>query len=118
MNNRELLAALKAAKGVDRKIDRAINRIANPGSGNPETPKYTGSINAALAFAERMLPGWEWRSGSRDADHANDWPWAELLPPGWDGGDDYHGGNAPTAPLAIIIATLEALIAREESNAD
>ena len=76
----ELLAALKAAKGPGRELDAEICTTFNEpesffasvgvddfdgdllsygGGGFQYTPPwYTASIDDALAFAERMLPGW------------------------------------------------------------
>lgn len=69
--------------------------------------RYTASIDAALALAERMLPGWMWYVGSVGE---NDMPQATVTEPAEDCRD--FVGHAPTAPVAILIALLRALSAR------
>jgi len=72
-------------------------------------PKYTASIDAALALTERVLPGWSieqvgWGNGLVFASVGN-----------YGEGENYMAGlgDAPTAPLAILAATLSALIAKD-----
>ena len=76
-------------------------------------PSYTSSIDAALAWVERVLPGWR-------VD-------CKRLSAGWPGpsavnliSDDdepmYITAHAPTSALAIILAGLDALIEKEKSD--
>ena len=63
---------------------------------------YTTSLDAALALAERVLPGWVWNMG-------NDLPcWVHL----WIDDRNYDGnpikGDAATGPLAMCAAILRA----------
>lgn len=67
----------------------------------------TTSLDAALALAERVLPGWSWTVGTRDV-------------PGCTAVIDSNGGSpilgeaiAPTPALALCIAILRA---RQASN--
>jgi len=122
-----LLERVKAAKGPDREIDIAIHvivtnegRIGDYASVDEytnsaiqlgwNTPRVTSSIDAALALTERVLPG-----AKRSATElVAGWAASVLIV---DSGhpdfvsEDYHA-DAPTAPLAILAATLQALISR------
>ena len=65
-------------------------------------PDYTTSLDAALALAERVLPGWVWNMG-------NDLPcWVHL----WIDDRNYDGnpikGDAATPALALCAAILRA----------
>lgn len=109
---RSLADRLEQATGRDWKLDDSIQiafdtfDISNP----------TDSIGSALALVERLLPGWGWRVGSHDDDHSQEWAWADVLPPQWDGSDDppYADAHAPTPALAILLALVTALIAKAE----
>lgn len=119
----ELIERVKAATGPDRQIDRAIAKHFKIGwdysadwptvivdgekTSEPTAYPYTFSIDAAIALAERVLPGWHWNIG-HDAN-------GELHATVWHGvteSDEY----APTAPLAIVLATLLALQSSEQSK--
>lgn len=111
----ELVDRVRGLTGPDREVDRAIERFEHGPDVIPFTPKYTSSIDAALALAERVLPGWlvsidqlktGWRCGLVEFDRE-----ADLVI------DDYDV-EAPTAPLAIVLATLIAVQSSETSNAD
>lgn len=76
-----------------------------------DVPKYTASIDAALALAERVSPGWIEVNGPRKylnipTPVPNHWR-AEVS--GWT-------GWGHTAPLAILSALLRALIAQKETE--
>lgn len=138
---------IKAATGPDRKIDCEIEAaiihrerfvVVPPPFYDPEryfcnpdpsvdwigydllntAPRYTASIDAALALVERMLPGWKWgvssiavRTGEKTAEgyprygegfraHVTAVSALRPMP---------SIGEAPTAPLAILLALLTAL---------
>ena len=114
----DLFARVEAATGPDRELDGALWRklifdpqLARPGNDwtltpnlGRKKPRYTASIDAALALAERVLPGWAWMlRGS----------FAKLWEPhGKPPGNDFDAmGRSPA--LAIIAAILKALIAAE-----
>lgn len=74
-------------------------------------PRFTASIDAALALAERVLPGWQVNLSTYG-------PFAEASVGAMDA---FNRFRAPTAPIAILVATLATLIAiqsSETSNAD
>lgn len=75
---------------------------------------YTGSTDAALALAERVLPGWEVEQIS----FGNGLVFVSIG--NFGDGDAYAAGlgEHTTAPLAIVLATLLALQSSEQSNAD
>lgn len=120
----ELLERVKAATGPDRELDGDIAEALgiNPkGSfrmrSSPDKAAFgigaysswkpdplTASIDAALALVERVLPGWTYNFGNVGED---DCGWACLTQPEGDCTD--FGASAPTIPLAILAALLQAL---------
>lgn len=71
-----------------------------------EAPPLTASIDAAIRLVERVLPGWRWDVGSSTVDYSS------ML---WDpapAGASTAEIFARTAPLAILLALLDALIAQ------
>jgi len=126
----DLVAMLEAAEAGSRELDAAV-WLAATGEvvawpwGQPDadgpwcvygnamwTPLagLTTSLDAALALAERVLPGWR--------RHLNELPPSTGL--GWeatvwtDAADlSVHPSRAPTAPLALCIAVLRATAAAE-----
>lgn len=100
----ELATMLDEATGPSRELDNriwdALNGCVGPTHGN-----WSSSIDAALALMGRMLPGWSWQ--------INGGAYAILRPPKatcWSSSLCFDG-DAPTAPLAILKATVAALIA-------
>ena len=72
------------------------------------------ALGAAVVFKELMLPGWFWRCGHGSQDPG----WAHLNrlhPDHCDRLDEAHG-LAPTPAKALVVATLNALIAIEEAR--
>lgn len=91
--------------------------------------RYTGSIDAAIALVERVLPGWAWKFGtccvSDDAWLTPDFnspihgerlqaEFPNLVAGSlWDRGVDIDRRPAGNVPLAIITALLTAIEAKE-----
>ncbi len=123
------------ATGPDREIDAAIAcafvlrdlRPARPDDfegryGYPpgsikttlgflQADSYTSSIDAALAWVERVLPGWGWTVSN--ADDVKPCPKAWVWELSAENRAEHFSANAPTPALAIILAGLDALIAKE-----
>lgn len=104
---KDLAAMLDSATGPSRELDVAAFRALFPYTRVYEAhcPPLTSSIDAALALVERLLPGWGWQ--------INIGAYAILRPPKatcWSSSLCFDG-DAPTAPLAILKATVAALIA-------
>ncbi len=95
----------KPQKAPDRLPD-GLGRIAVRG----RSPMASGSIDAALALAERMLPGTARPGFVQQPDRS--WHGTIL----WVEPEDAECPEevAPTAPLAILAALLSALIERKE----
>ncbi len=70
---------------------------------------FSSSIDAALALVERRLPGWDWMVCRALPNHLG-----TVAPPN-DGGGTFDR-YAPTTPLAILRALVEALIAQKETD--
>lgn len=120
---KELLAKVEGAKGPDRQLDAKIcqgldiapwvgwcrtqqTAFAQGSSLDRETPKLTGSIDAALTLVERVLPGHKagFRPcmGNRARGHIlSITPTKTCL---------VMEAVAPTAALAIIAGLLEVLV--------
>jgi hypothetical protein len=141
----ELREKVERATGTDREIDALIAVVLDgyfvlpakfegdgprygyidtegaeviPGhAGDMLVRKYTSSIDAALALAERKLPGWTWSVDIHDRveGNANGWAWARLATPN---SLDFttHRATAPTPPLAILSALLRALESQEQDG--
>lgn len=86
-------------------------------------PKHSESIDAALALTERVLPGWAWsihkiegapsRAPTKDCE-ADLWvPAVKDADIVWDGPRRFRSDGA-TPPLALLSATLQALIGAKE----
>lgn len=129
----QLLERVKAATGPDRELDADIAQAIEgveiqwrqatgtmemypvqrypstshaAGFGIGPVPTYTASVDAALAFAERMLPGFGYSlNGGHLRDQATIWL-GEVET--YDQECEFVEGGE-TAPLAILAATLSAL---------
>lgn len=114
----DLIERVKKATGPDRELDaNVMNAIARKPSGrwlaeddpwqNKEdddlAPEVTSDLSAAVALTERVLPGCDW-SLERYADNA----WAFV---------SGHSAEAPTPALALVLATLMAVQAKEATDA-
>jgi hypothetical protein len=130
---KELAALLDAATGPSRELDARLwwafadhseddhDLDGEPlwvmtklWGGSPSSwtwiPQFTSSIDAALALAERLLPGWGWQINSGS--------YAILRPPKatcWSSSLCFDG-DSPTAPLAILKALVAALIVQETTD--
>lgn len=115
-----LLSRLEGLTAPDREVDLEVHMSLAPdlypeGSWSWDDknlpPHLTASLDATVALCERVLPGW---SGDIDigkpiADSGK--VGASLFPPG-DGWQNYSGVG-PTPAIALLIAILTALEARE-----
>lgn len=101
---------------VDAQIDRAlglhvdVGEFSGPWTRYPEpdhyrqTTPYTASVDAAIALAERMLPGWHWSIYDTDGvGRCN----AQMERPDFTGAEDFDGTGA-TPAIALLIALLRA----------
>lgn len=121
-----LLEKVRSATGADRELDHTLwlhfddTAKSKYDAGRvplPWTWCLTSSIDDALALKDRLLLGWVVDDLSQNSRLAGD-PWGCQL-------GLYHGSNPsknmqalsghdfPIAPLAIIAATLQALIAKD-----
>lgn len=110
-------------------IANALHPVAIPGKRPDQSDAFRflqealacSSIDAALAWVERVLPGWETCNASQGrllGGTASYWFW-ELWNPEYeadDGASGCCGRLAPTPALAIILAGLDALIAKEKTD--
>lgn len=137
----EIRDMLDAATGPSREIDGSIARAfklfpeycldgpelcgdAAAWAGGGEwwiAPRYSSSIDAALALVARLLPGWETCNASQGrllGHKTSTWYW-EIWNPEYEE-DDGHSGrcgeSAPTAPIGILKALVTALIAKGEQS--
>lgn len=102
------------ASGPDRFLDELIEATIGvfPGRGDPGYPSgCTESIDAALGLVKQCLPEWNWYLHGPDVLGVNK-PYCILGLPG----SREESGSAATAPLAILMALLHALIATASSE--
>lgn len=113
-----------AGYGVVQPMDRD-GATPLPGNGW-NAPEYTSSIDAALSLLARILPGWHWHVGSCPSDfltHVEQPFTAELMGPityavidrevGEEPIYDTASASAASAPLALLLAILHALEAKQ-----
>ena len=96
---RELGARLWAATGSDRGLDGAVARLLEPDRA-AAPPDYTASVDRCVELIQRVLPGWSWHVGW---DAAGVLPYARLHR-----AERLVAASAPTVPLALLRAVLEA----------
>lgn len=125
----ELAAMLDAATGPSRELDWRIEHIVvrSPvfdasshdfwppfmvnSRADKGIPRYTASIDAALALVERLLPGWEW-----DVELNQGVYFCTLIRLPVTADEGMWCADAPTAPLAILKAMVAALMEREAEH--
>jgi hypothetical protein len=134
MTKVDLLARLEALTGPDRQVDADIHtHLMLPGAMIAQFPRYTGSLEAAVALVEQMLPGWWWRVGtccvSDDAIIGPDFNSpihggrlkGQLFPvtrgSEFDAGFDVDRRPPGNLPIALLEVLFRALIAIEEKSA-
>jgi hypothetical protein len=124
-----LIERVRGLKGADRDVDAAMAKIAgwHPngyGCKMPDDvpaywysdafglPSYTGSVDAAIDLAERVLPGWSYELTKTKHCVAEMWLADEN---GFVSGNYPHVKpvEAATLPLAIILALLLSLQSQE-----
>jgi hypothetical protein len=103
----DLKRRIEEAKGPDRDLDAALECAFEAWG---RIPAFTGSIDAALALVERVLPGWGYTieaamPGLGVSVHL--WPPRPTV-------DEGEEGEGPTPALALILALINALIAQQE----
>lgn len=116
----DLITRLSKLDAPDREVDGEIWRYLM--SGEPRAvlhgpiPKLTASVDAVIALAERVLPGWTFEHIGQDYIRASGLD-NDVMPMGWtveiSDGSQTIQGQAPTFPIAICIALLRA---KEASN--
>ncbi len=73
-------------------------------------PAYTASVDAAVALAERVLPGWKWRVGRTEL-FPNGWAYVHKYDPSNCGRADEAAcadGTVANPAIALCIALLRA----------
>ena len=132
----ELIAALEMAEGPSQEFDWTIaNLILGFLAMQPKkhpyegalaydkdgilrlVPRYTASIDGAIALAKRVLPGWRIR-----AEHGENYSVTEFIR-GWGARKEVLGLATSERPddhiaLCICTATLRAKLSQEKNNAD
>lgn len=95
---RRLRADLAAATGHDAKLDRAVSRALDGGSGDD----YSASVTRCTELIAHRLPGWRWHVGYGAA---GVFPYATLSR-----NEIVLTASAPTVPLALLIAFVDAIL--------
>ncbi|WP_428031535.1 hypothetical protein [Ancylobacter sp.] len=111
---RDIVAAGGYIGGADREAVTAFGAEGAMAAQSATCGARAGSIDGAVLFKEIMLPGWYWRCGHGSQDPG----WAHLnrLHPDHCDRLDEANGLAPTPAKALVVATLNALIAIAEAR--
>lgn len=125
MSLAELRDRVKALTGPDREVDLLLALLMHPGTTERDwltdelerrafgrQPNYTGSLDAAERLRNAVLPGWLFTVGA-----AEPGIYCRVWKP-WDPDSEATPGPAfkathPSEPIARVLATLAALIAKE-----
>ncbi|GFO80737.1 MAG: hypothetical protein A49_03640 [Methyloceanibacter sp.] len=113
---RTIIERVERGSGPDRDLDwhihydffggREIDRDKRP-------PKYTASIDAAVALTEKLLPDREWNIWRDDE---NEDLGATVANDNWDELTDHFRAKCESAPRSILSAALHALLATMEDE--
>ena len=95
-----LLTALEAATGSDPALDRSVARALD--AGGEAGGEYTASVDHCLGLLATTLPGWTWHVGYGAGGL---FPYAALT-----NGQVRVIAEAPTVPLALLVAIVKARI--------
>ncbi len=116
---RELADRVAKLTGGDREVDTALAELADMPKGFAESrllhaPEFTASIDAAVAFAEAVLPGCSWAVTSGETYCYDDGRVETIRPQGTiEIARSTYVDGAATPALAIVRAVLLALAGRE-----
>ncbi|GAA2867013.1 hypothetical protein GGQ99_001348 [Aminobacter niigataensis] len=127
MSHADLIEKLEALAGPDGTVNVDIHRACGqtfvmeywsesdttPRENLSMVPRYTASLDAAVALVERVLPSWEWQVGD-DAHFGKYGAVYQSLSEGGAGLSEEDMVSAATPAIALLIATLKAL--QENSN--
>jgi hypothetical protein len=106
----ELISRLEKAENGSRELNRAIHEATNkplrPGFQFGHIPKYTESLDDAVAFVERVLPDWQY--GVEIWRPANGGCVAWVAP-----NMESRRTRGATPALALVLAALKAMKANE-----
>lgn len=112
-----LIEKLEGAEVGSRELDCAIWTATGGWDGVDHPPAFTTSLDAALALAERVLPGWHvgvqpWFHTDPDRVMSRAYlirpDWKRWNPTGDEWCDQHHGKSCHTAALAIVSVLLRA----------
>lgn len=131
-----LIARVEALSGPDRQVSTDVNRALR----QPDVPRLTGGIDAAMfttsphwgphitasldavvALAERVLPGWDWSVHShkqgQTPSYRDAWGGMRAPPVGRVSGILYES-NGYTPTLALLLALLRAVQADQSKETE
>ena len=93
--------------------EQAAYALFDASSGELEAPPVTTDLSAAVALAERVLPGWHWsiRKKSTEPDFFE----GMVTQAAWSYAADRFKVSHDSAPLALCLAILTA---KEKANVD
>ena len=100
----DLLKRLAAATGADAGLDRLIAARLEGSDAPDPVPDYTASVESCLGLIGRVLLGWHWHVGFGPR---GIFPYATLQD-----SEDLFEALAPTVPLALLQAVMQAVSAR------
>lgn len=123
---RELEKRLEEATGGSEDLNIEILHVLHDHGGFARemvvVPNFTASLDAAVALVERCLNGWGWRCGQGVTQHwvngraVTGWAFLNRVHPDHADKKDEAGAYAETAPLALCLALIRALIAKGDRH--
>lgn len=105
----ELDAAIAKAFGAPAVLTFGHELLGNEYTAPNHAPMVTRSIDAALALAERALPGWGWCMRTDDTGQC----FANVFPGSPNVDRIYFDVYAASHPLALCVAILKAKVAQQ-----
>ena len=101
---------LGQATGPDREIDKAIAADLDDDCDEGGVPSFTASVDECIALIKRALPDWHWHVGHGPMGVV---PYASMSRSDEDAEAILIEASAPTVPLALLRALVQALSSRK-----
>jgi hypothetical protein len=106
----ELEKRLGQATGPDHEIDKEIATDLDDDCDEDGVPSFTASVDDCIALIKRTLPDWHWHVGHGPMGVV---PYASMSRSDEDADAILIEVSAPTVPLALLRALMQALSSRK-----
>lgn len=109
-----IIERLEKATGPNYELEREIQEALEPDRKIHVPRPYTASVDAAIALAGKVLPGWNFTLSSRQAYVHR--PCADVASDAWiedNNNSEYAEASGGTLPIALCLVILTALKAKQ-----